>query len=212
MWNSPNRKFNKGLQLTPFMVQGMVGELLFDFDHLRDDLSTKEHLIITTGIRGGITNGLNSATLAIKALDVIHITLSPEPVPEGGHSGLEEALLYGMFKCWIDVARDTEHLYTKKEFKKDNLDPLNAILKMNGMKKVSTFSDIDDDYFQDLVDDLFFWDRDWELISLDMSPKHMEQFGISSDYFGKLVRVPDMVDFDVAYETLVQLSGEKINA
>ncbi len=193
------------MQFTPLQVRAMAHSLEGDMDYIaaagpEDD----DPPVFMTGIHGPFEK-LNPAALVIKAIDVLHMLVSVEPVPEGGHTALEEAILYGLLTSTIKMARDDERTSSKKWFKDVNLDSINALLKAADMKPVKTLKNFSDDDIEELADALFFWDRDWEYYDDELPEEALAELGINESYYSAMLRVPDRVDFEVAEEMLQEL-------
>jgi len=186
MWNSPS---NRDLILQPKDLFSLCLDIdcATDMDFLIPiNAFTQAPYYVSKPFRK-----LPPGVLCYESFRLMHTLVTDTPVPDGGHTALEESLLYDLLSYTLSVGIDFSN--DSEEAAKPYVSTINNLLRRAGSRKrVKAPIKIDIEYWEnDVLDKLFFWDRDWELADPEMlqspqSPALLERLGISASYYNQV--------------------------
>ena len=191
MWNSPRTP--RDLQLTPRQASGLSFMLGMDLDG--DD---GEAPIFMSPVAG--FEDVPREVILREAMRVIETLVTETPPPEGGHSALHEGILYGLavslFEMGADLEQGIDTASDRRVFLECYLEPINAIRRLAGQRALKTLAHTGNDSWEDTLDSVFFWDRDWEMRETFAGAERKrgaavkEFMGIDQDYYRVDTRMP----------------------
>lgn len=192
MWNSPSSKRGRDLKITPRQADGLTSVLDFDRAISCDDMQPS-FMFSAPEFKDVPPN-----RIFVEAVKVIESLVTDIPVPQGGHCALHEAILYSLAVSLFDAASEREEEGGNDlEFQKAYLAPINAIRRLAGQRALKTLKHATGASWEDTLDSVFFWDRDWQMRKTLTKARRNgtdelihSQLGIDKGYYAVDMREP----------------------
>ena len=198
MWRSPS---NCELQLTPRQIGGLTFMLDRDLEHFNYGDQTLPWFMTEEPCY----RQLPARVLLWEAIKVLETLVTDGPMPDGAPHAVSECVLHGLAMSLYHqgvFSEDCSSAAERKVFKHGFLDPINALRRQAGQRPLKTLARLDEDSWGETLDDLFFFDRDWEMFSGELQPamqgNHgniLETLGIPDDYFTPALRQPTKAEW-----------------